>query len=1108
MNFPFTNCRLNSGRFFDPSTLPSLHGANFPPGFPYIKTRSPHSPRRSIELSRGANRSEQKITKFSAKNDYAPSKVVERPVEKPREQVSATGLTPTEKTPLQPEDLHPIRISTAEESSSQDGHEGKSSEQFKLMEDVPKVASIDVQNAVISTVDIPLSNSLPANLSLDKLPEKSATEDNVFSIPPVPLTTADAPAKSATVLSSFASKQTSPNPVIQQSATEESSIGGFDNVDHQGPSAIKGQVSGTPIKPANVLNKAFEKNLSAKDICSVAAEDCSIQDAPKGSKCTAGGLNHVSSPPRSPRNNFSETAGEILAGTATQNDTNQSGQLGTPLSESKFAGSPSSPDGKLRLEGAQAMQHSMLSSNVTRDQVRLQNHSEPAKVATSMPSQLFQGQSNEKDQGTVLHHTLIVENALEQQGPPSGGFGEQEKPPMKPTIGLRDHVLSGMGANISKELSLSRRPPMRIDTGVPNTTEIQKTLPNKKTTPVSAASPFTRTSSPVPNKLSSTITQVQSQPERMTTRVSSGAIRHKSVSEILGETPKPVVGDKSPHERGSNDFQREDSAIQSPRSASVNMSPDSATFKQRLNELKGKERSKLSTVVFARQQPSNTLRYLDTSQLQNPDSSEAHLQIKDYLLPLFAMQAASAPISQPLHSLITSAHKVLTTSNHYTDFHEQQDCHILERIYQLQSTNRWSLRQLERSVEPDRPTAHWDVLISHMKWMRTDFREERKWKIAAAKSTADSCAEWVRSSARGRVAMQIKIRHSPMKAEEKILSAPTPELISSAEEDSSVTTGYHSPRLELPNESAPAAIFSLAPEIFCFGVEKTPVTEKLLLELPLYEPSMDYEEAALHVKTIAPDSSWRTPLVPVSKFVHGKVISHEDGPPRKKSRYSYHDSDNSRSDLTNRLLVSSEQFRDAMEPEQENVALFNLEHKHIRDRIHAGHAFRPPTEYIMPPQSFFESRHSSLWTQTEDDELRRLVREFSYNWSLISSYLSSPSRFTSEAERRTPWECFERWVSLEGLPAEMSKTQYFKAYQSRLQAAQKTIEAQQVMQQNQGNNTPHLPMRRRTTQPCTVDRRKNNKYMHLVDAMRKLAKKREAAVQKQQHGTSQRPGMP
>ena len=163
----------------------------------------------------------------------------------------------------------------------------------------------------------------------------------------------------------------------------------------------------------------------------------------------------------------------------------------------------------------------------------------------------------------------------------------------------------------------------------------------------------------------------------------------------------------------------------------------------------------------------------------------------------------------------------------------------------------------------------------------------------------------------------------------------------------------------------------------------------------------------------------------------------------------------------------------------------------------------------MPSVGFFESRSSSQWTYAEDDELRRLVKEYSYNWSLISSCLTPSSLFTSGAERRTPWECFERWVGLEGLPADMSKTQYFRAYHQRLETAQRTVLAQQQaaqqqqqqQQQQQGANAqPQPPVRRRTTQPLRVDRRRSSKHLALLDAMRKLAKKRETMLQKQQHG--------
>lgn len=232
------------------------------------------------------------------------------------------------------------------------------------------------------------------------------------------------------------------------------------------------------------------------------------------------------------------------------------------------------------------------------------------------------------------------------------------------------------------------------------------------------------------------------------------------------------------------------------------------------------------------------------------------------------------------------------------------------------------------------------------------------------------------------------------------------------------------------------------------------------------------------------------------------MVMREEGPPRKRSRYDYSSDQEIMHHLTSHYSQEMDQDTGGLGPGKDDVALFRAENKHIRDRIHAGHAFRPPSEYLMPSQSFFKSRQSSQWTQAEDDELRRLVREYAYNWSLISSCLLSPSLFSSGAERRTPWECFERWISLEGLPAEMSKTQYFKEYHSRLQAAQSSHEAQQqALQQHQGNNG-QTPLRRRTTLPILVERRRSNRHLHLVDAMRKLAKKRETALHKQQHGTS------
>ena len=750
----------------------------------------------------------------------------------------------------------------------------------------------------------------------------------------------------------------------------------------------------------------------------------------------------------------------------------------------------------------------------------LSTHDQQLQVEEQRPTQ---GPPQEKDQILSLDSANTVEPGLDQLHEQEADFNTSqvartEFSPFKSfrqepsqvelaaeASALRDHVYPGMSRDHSKDLTFSQRPPMRIDTGSTSATDSQTASGHKKAATPGAPSAQTPPNSATAAKSSHLPYNASSPPERMTTRVSSGALRHKSVSEILGETPRSLAShtEKFAVERGIVEGSRDDYSIQSPKSSGSIASPDSTTFRLRLNEMKEKEKekSKLSTVIFARQQSSNTVAQRDQLQVQNLDAVESKIKNKEYFLPLFTAQAATPPQSQLLNRLIGSASKTLTTANHFTDFHEQQDCRILNKIYHLQNTNKWSLRQLERSLEPDRKVVHWDVLLSQMKWMRTDFREERKWKISAARSIANLCAEWVASSKEERTALQVKVRAPNLVSEMRPGSAATPELIPSAEDDSSDAAEDEIYSLDISQMGAPAAIFSLAPDMFYFGLEKTPITDKILQELPLYQPSVDIQQAALYHINVQPDREWKKPLLPLSKYVDGKITSHEEGPPRKKSRYAYADLEDEFHPSSREEVYSSPTVHN-VHPEKNDVALFNPENKHIRDRIHAGHAFRPPTEHQMPTQSFFEARQSSQWTQTEDDELRKLVREYAYNWSLVSSCLSVPSILSSGAERRTPWECFERWIGLEGLPAEMSKTQYFRMYLARLQAAQRTHEAQQqAMQQQQSNSAPHMTLRRRSTQPFLVERRKNTKHVHLVNAMKNLAKKRETALSKQQHGT-------
>jgi chromatin modification-related protein VID21 len=618
----------------------------------------------------------------------------------------------------------------------------------------------------------------------------------------------------------------------------------------------------------------------------------------------------------------------------------------------------------------------------------------------------------------------------------------------------------------------------------------------KKTFATPAASTPRRTP-PIPATVPPTL-------ERMTTRVASGAMRHKSVSEILGEIPKPNTSSSS--ERSATKVDSDSAGNSHSPSRSTTPQSPGTRVRSLVEKAKEKERSKLSTVIFPGRPPKPASN--DNAVLQNGQPSETSKE--DYFMPLFLATASTDKRGVPsLDNLLAAAHKTITTSNAYVPIEENQTAKVLKRIYNLQSSNKWSLRQPKRAPEPVRPTTHWDVLLQEAKWMRTDFREERKWKMTTARNLAFACAEWNESSPEDRKLLQVKAR--PPKPAEAVESRdteigegssqagthPTPDLVNSGD-DSPMDDDEEEPRLDLTETVSPTAIFALQDDDVVFGLRRSPTTDKLLNELPMYGAPLQVPQSDLPTSSLDPDRFWRRPALPLSKYIEGRMELKMEPPPRKRSRFEYEQEDD---DEDHVVFGEQGAKRPKLAPEKTDVALFNPEHKHIRDRIHSSHQFRPPSEFPMPLQTFFECRVASQWTYEEDNELKNHVRDYQYNWSLISSLLTSKSLFTSGAERRTPWECFERWIHLEGLPADMQKTHYFRAYTNRIEQANRLVMAQAAQAQAQPNANGQVqpPPRRRPTTSFRVERRRNQKHLTLVDAMRKLAKKRETSLQKQQH---------
>jgi chromatin modification-related protein VID21 len=465
---------------------------------------------------------------------------------------------------------------------------------------------------------------------------------------------------------------------------------------------------------------------------------------------------------------------------------------------------------------------------------------------------------------------------------------------------------------------------------------------------------------------------------------------------------------------------------------------------------------------------------------------------KDYLEPLFRIQAHDSPnnaLSKSLPDLVRMAHKALSTEDHMTTLHERVDFRMLRRIYQLQNANKWSLRQMEKTKEIEVPMSHHDYLMAEMKTMRRDFQAERKMKKSVCAWLAQRCAQWVGASPEERLKLQVRRKQRPCEQDSEQGDDQIPELDQAGESANEDDVSPPTPR-ELLDVSGTLIV---SPDLLVPVRELSHAgkLEKVLGSLPRVG--------------IAHWSSQPKPLdmVPVSKFVEGRVLPSAKAPTRKRSRYSYIDEEEVLQAQPALKRRRAEVLRETIVSE---CALFDPENKQMRERIRSSTSFRPPLDILMPSTSFYENRNGSQWTWEDDQRVRSLAKEYTFNWSLIADELTIPGCYKSSYDRRTPWECFERWVELESLPAEMRKTPYFKTWFQRLETSAQTAERRYqaqvalLQQQAQQNSTTPRELPRRKLTPNRVEKRKGARYLWIIDGCRKIAKKREQQAWKVAEG--------
>lgn len=116
---------------------------------------------------------------------------------------------------------------------------------------------------------------------------------------------------------------------------------------------------------------------------------------------------------------------------------------------------------------------------------------------------------------------------------------------------------------------------------------------------------------------------------------------------------------------------------------------------------------------------------------------------KEDLLPLGLNRWAATLSANPVWKKVSRASKCLNSRDWAVAMTELRLIRTLDRVEFLKDGGRWSFRQpkKQRGVGGLAKT-HWDYLMDEMKWMRIDFREERKWKMALAYALSTAVLEW------------------------------------------------------------------------------------------------------------------------------------------------------------------------------------------------------------------------------------------------------------------------------------------------------------------------------------------------------------------------------
>lgn len=114
--------------------------------------------------------------------------------------------------------------------------------------------------------------------------------------------------------------------------------------------------------------------------------------------------------------------------------------------------------------------------------------------------------------------------------------------------------------------------------------------------------------------------------------------------------------------------------------------------------------------------------------------------------PVKTLQISSSPRPTTRAQLQTQASfsSVYETSHEDIVMRARHEAEVMRAIADLRKEGLWSSSRLPKVQEPSRKRFLWDFLLEEMQWLATDFANERRWKVNAAKKVCNShdCLLW------------------------------------------------------------------------------------------------------------------------------------------------------------------------------------------------------------------------------------------------------------------------------------------------------------------------------------------------------------------------------